>query len=201
MKNEQRREETRSALLQAAAACFARCGYAETGVADICRRAAVSKGAFYYHFPGKREIFLELLRGWLDRLEGMLAAAVAQASDIPCSLMDMAVLMQPALEADHRQGAIFPELWAQAGRDEVVRRECADSYNRYRDIFARLIERGIEEGTIRPVDPRAAAQVILSLASGLFLQSLVDPRGSDWGLVARTSLEIVLEGIKRRPAE
>ncbi len=199
MKKTKRPEETRAALLQAAASGFAAKGYAETGVAEICERAAVSKGAFYYHFPGKRDLFLELLRGWLESLETMLDAAVEGASDIPHSLIDMAALMQPALEADCRQRAIFPELWAQAGRDEAVRRASADSYARYRDIFARLIERGIAEGSLRPVDPRAGAQVILSLASGLFLQSLVDPRGSDWGKAARTSIALVLDGIKRRP--
>ncbi len=199
MKQIKRREGTRAALLEAAASCFAAKGYAETGVAEICRQAAVSKGAFYYYFPGKREIFLKLLQGWLENLEEMLTAAVEGASDIPHSLIEMTALMKPALEVDCRQRAIFPELWARAGRDEAVRRASAESYARYRDLFAGLIERGINEGSFRPLDPRAGAQVILSLASGLFLQSLVDPRGGDWGEVARTSLTLILEGMKRRP--
>ena len=60
-RKQQRSEETRARLLEAAEACFSESGYDGTGVAKICRRAGVSKGAFYHHFETKQAIFLELL--------------------------------------------------------------------------------------------------------------------------------------------
>ena len=53
MGRQKRGEETRSRILDAAQGCFVQHGYDATGVAEICRSAGLSKGAFYYHFPSK----------------------------------------------------------------------------------------------------------------------------------------------------
>jgi AcrR family transcriptional regulator len=197
VKNEQRREETRGAILDAAALCFAEKGYAETGVAEICDRAGVSKGAFYYHFESKQKVFLALLESWLADLQEMLAHFAGGTVNVPESLLKMSHLMQGAFQADQSKTGLFLELWAQASRDETVRKASIATYQRYQKIFTGLIKRGIREGSLAPVDPVSAAQVLLSLASGLFLQSLIDPR-RDWGKVTADSMQILLDGLIRR---
>ncbi|MCJ7737907.1 MAG: TetR/AcrR family transcriptional regulator [Anaerolineae bacterium] len=54
MPTQQRSQATQTSILDAAAAAFAEQGYDATGVAEICKRAGVSKGAFYYHFESKQ---------------------------------------------------------------------------------------------------------------------------------------------------
>ena len=51
---------TRDDLLAAAHAEFGSRGYAETSLEDIVRRAKVTKGAFYHHFSGKEDLFLQV---------------------------------------------------------------------------------------------------------------------------------------------
>jgi hypothetical protein len=53
MPQQRRGEETHNRILDAALEAFARYGYDATGVAEICRRADVTKGGFYHHFPSK----------------------------------------------------------------------------------------------------------------------------------------------------
>jgi AcrR family transcriptional regulator len=48
-----RGEETRNRILDAALDSFAHFGYDATSVSQICRRADVTKGGFYHHFPSK----------------------------------------------------------------------------------------------------------------------------------------------------
>lgn len=62
------RTERRDTLLAAARRAFAAHGYDRTGVADIIESAGVARGTFYLYFPGKRAIFDELLRTFLDRV-------------------------------------------------------------------------------------------------------------------------------------
>lgn len=48
---------TRRALVVAGREEFGSKGYADTSVEDIVQRAGVTKGAFYHHFSGKKELF------------------------------------------------------------------------------------------------------------------------------------------------
>jgi len=89
MSPQQRGGETRSRILQAAMECFAQRGYDGTGVAEICRRAEVTKGGFYHHFPSKQAVFLELLNRWLAGLDTQLEAVRAGAESIPEGLLRM----------------------------------------------------------------------------------------------------------------
>ncbi|TCJ32538.1 TetR/AcrR family transcriptional regulator [Parafrankia sp. BMG5.11] len=55
-----RSHETKRALVQAAVALWRANGYTATTVADICRAAGVSKGLFYFYFPRKEDVLLEI---------------------------------------------------------------------------------------------------------------------------------------------
>ena len=55
---QQRSEETRNAIIEAAETLFTQQGYTAAGVAEICEAAGVSKGAFYHHFETKQAVFL-----------------------------------------------------------------------------------------------------------------------------------------------
>ena len=57
---ERQRRETRARLYQAALAEFAARGFDRASVADIARAAEVSRPTFYFHFPTKEHVLLEL---------------------------------------------------------------------------------------------------------------------------------------------
>ncbi|MFW6202004.1 MAG: helix-turn-helix domain-containing protein [Gemmatimonadota bacterium] len=53
-------DATRAELLAAAREEFGARGYLDTSMDDIVLRADVTKGAFYHHFSGKKELFLRV---------------------------------------------------------------------------------------------------------------------------------------------
>lgn len=53
--------ETRAQIIDAAELCFSRKGVAHTSLADIAKRAGVTRGAIYWHFENKDELFDALL--------------------------------------------------------------------------------------------------------------------------------------------
>src|ERR1700712_5987306 len=67
---QQRREETRRALLDAAVESLIEVGFARTTTLEVQRRAKVSRGALLHHFPSKAE----LLVAAVDHLAEMRAA-------------------------------------------------------------------------------------------------------------------------------
>ena len=191
-----RAEETHTSLLEAAAECFAQHGYDAASVAEICRCAGVSKGAFYHHFSSKQALFLELLDAWLAKLDTQLDAARLGAPTIPEGIRRMVETARPVFEMSDAYFPIFLEFLTRASREPAVWRATIEPYRRYSAFFTRLIEAGIEEGSLRRVDAEMAAQVLVSLAVGLLLQGLLDPEGTEWGQVALEGVQMLLEGLE-----
>jgi AcrR family transcriptional regulator len=72
----QRREQTRTALLDATIGCLVDLGYARTTVQEICARAGVSKGAVQHHFTAKAELMAAAVEHLTTRLRRQLAASL-----------------------------------------------------------------------------------------------------------------------------
>jgi hypothetical protein len=58
-----------------------------------------------------------------------------------------------------------------------------------------MIEDGIQEGSLRPVDPDLVSNVLLAFAVGLLALGLLDPHGADWGCLAQDGMRMVLDGL------
>ena len=197
MATQTRGEETRSRILVAAVTEFADQGYEGTAVVEICRRAEVSKGAFYHHFSSKQELFLELLEHWLSSIDARLAELQSDPKPIPEQLMTMTDMICHVFEDAGDQLPMFLEFWARAAHDPQVWEATMSPYRRYRSFFARMIQSGVAEGSLRSIDPDTGARVIVSLAVGLVLQGLLETEGADWGEVTRAGVQMLLDGIAR----
>src|SRR5438309_7045659 len=70
-------EATKRALLQVAREQFTRYGFDGASIEQITKRARVTRGALYHHFPeGKKELF----RTVFEQLEAEIVTKVALAS-------------------------------------------------------------------------------------------------------------------------
>ncbi|MDT7805102.1 MAG: hypothetical protein QOI78_8535 [Actinomycetota bacterium] len=74
----QRREQTRTALLDATIGCLVDLGYARTTVQEICARAGVSKGAVQHHFTAKAELMAAAVEHLTTKLRHQLAASLGE---------------------------------------------------------------------------------------------------------------------------
>ena len=56
-------QRKRTAIVAAAAAAFKELGFAASSVDDIARRAGLDRTSIYYYYPGKKELFHEMVAG------------------------------------------------------------------------------------------------------------------------------------------
>lgn len=200
MTPQQRSELTRNRILASAAACFSERGYDAAGVAEICQRAGVSKGAFYHHFASKQTLFAALLDDWLEALDSQMVQVRAPAATSPQNLRAMASLLQQVLRDASGRLPMFLEFWRQAVRDETLWQATMAPFARYHALLAEIIRQGIVEGTLQPCEPDHAARVLVSMAVGMVLQSALDPTGNDWQQSAEGGIDLLLHGLLRREA-
>lgn len=193
---QQRSEETRGHILQAAGHLFARNGYDATGVAELCAAAGVSKGAFYHHFPSKQAVFFTLLEDWLAGLEPQIQAFLRQEETVPGALVAMTPILEQIFSAGQGQLPMFLEFWVQASRDPAVWQVTIAPYYRYANLFAGALRRGMQEGALRSTDPDGAARILMALAIGLIIQGLFDPDGANWEQVSRQGFATLIAGMQ-----
>ncbi len=198
MSNQHRGEETRERILNAALEAFGRYGYDATSVAEICRRAGVTKGGFYHHFPSKKALFLDLLERWLEGIDAQLEAA-RSGQTVPEELRRMTGMVRGIFQDAGGKLPIFLEFLTKSGQSPEVWQATAVPFRKYQQFFAEMIRDGIEEGSLRPVDPDLASRVLISFALGFLAQGLLDPLGTDWGTVAQEGVDILLTGLQACP--
>jgi AcrR family transcriptional regulator len=100
---EAQRLATRARVFDAAMAEFGRSGLAGADVAAIAATAGVARGTFYFHFPTKEHVLVELERAEEAKIVAALDARTA-APDNLLSLMKL--LVRRVLAAEERLGPV-----------------------------------------------------------------------------------------------
>jgi len=184
--------------MAAAIHLFSHSGYEAASVADICAKADVSKGSFYYHFPSKQALFLAIVDQWLQGVDTQLFSSRRENETVPQSIARMAKTLGFVFQAASGQLPMFMEFMVQASRDQAVWKATIAPYRRYQQQFAALLEEGQKEGSIKQgVDIQSVSWSLLSLAIGILLQGVVDPKAADWDKVTKTGVQLILDSIKK----
>jgi len=114
-----RSDKTISKIMNAAIKLFSHSGYDAASVADICKEAGVSKGAFYHHFPSKQNLFLAIVNQWLHGLDERLFAAHS-SENVPQTILRTAGSLELIFQQAKGQLPMYLEFMVQASRDQAV---------------------------------------------------------------------------------
>lgn len=158
---------SRDRLLDAALELFSRHGYGDTNVADVARRAGVSKGLVYHYFDTKQQLLAAVMSRGAERVEAALARhdPAAGAAALPALVMEVLGLVAEDLPYWRLRFALRmrPDL-----REELAL-----------DRWSRDLEEALEAG-LRAAGSRAAAAEARALAAaveGVAQQYVLDPDG------------------------
>ena len=99
---EARREQTRQRILGAAIAEFKRAGMGAADVAAIVAAAGVARGTFYFHFPTKEHVLLELENREEARMANELARFLEEDQGLEATLTKV---VQLVMGLEERLGA------------------------------------------------------------------------------------------------
>jgi TetR/AcrR family transcriptional regulator, repressor for uid operon len=173
---EARRLQTRERILSAAIAEFKRSGTAGADVGAIVAAASVAHGTFYFHFPTKEHVLLELERREEARVATGFARFLQNTHDLPAVLTEVVHLVTGLEERLGQQ--LFKELLALYFSPS---RPDSDDWTDHRLIvlLVREIERARGDGHVHPeVDALFSATFFLLGIYGL-LTTTDDPDTRD----------------------
>jgi AcrR family transcriptional regulator len=189
-------KDAREDLLRAAAEMFSAHGFRDASVDEIAARAGYSKGALYWHFKSKDELFFALMDASVDApahemIELFESAPPEQdmAPEGSRRFVELAGEQRELLLLEH-------EYWSQAVRDPELRARYAKHRQRLRSALGQALQVRFEHlGTPDlPIDPDEIASVVMGLFAGLAQQRLIDPRSVPDQLFGRT-LVLIYRGL------
>ena len=171
--------ETRNAILDAAERVFSERGVSHTSLEDLAKAAGVTRGAIYWHFRNKSDLFTAMVSRVVLPIEDIAADGVAEDTEDPLALLkERAVKALKRTATDPQVQRVF----------DIVTHKCeyledmADVRKRISDLKSGCIER--TERTIRNamkrsqlpknLDARLAAIGLDAMIFGLISNWLAD---------------------------
>jgi AcrR family transcriptional regulator len=164
---------TRKAILAACLNLFAKHGFSTTSIDDIARAAGITKGAVYWHFASKEELFqaiLEEIRArWTEAVQQPLSKQTA-----PHHRLETLFACYSKLFAEAPEICLFLQRILLEGHT-TFSPQVGRVFTQTARFVARIVEDGKTQGVFRSdLDSMLVAHMILGSLSGATQQSLTN---------------------------
>lgn len=160
--------DVKGRILDAAADAFMVRGFANTTIDDIADEVGATKGLIYYHFRSKFDVFLAVYQEGMRRVRERVEPQSRAAGTGHERLVGMSVAhlenLMTELGYHHvvHQGVRHQDSTALKVRQRDALTALNDLRRDYEQMFRRVVEEGLADGSLRPVDPALATRTLLS---------------------------------------
>ena len=157
-------EERKKEILDVAEELFIKNGYDGTSTTDILARVGIARGTLYYHFKSKEEI----LDALIDRIIQSMVGNIHQALLGKETAVEKILCFLAATKVD---SAIEKEItdYAHKPQNALMHQKIQDATLKVLiPILTRIIEEGIEEGSVYTEYPEEVAEMIMIYGTVVF---------------------------------
>lgn len=170
-------EATRQSILDSAEQVFMESGVGKTSLEQIARHAGVTRGAVYWHFQNKSDIFDAMLERVRGPLTDMIDSGTGQ--DIE-NLQNVCVYALRKLTGDDHHFRVYSILFHRTESDQALHKH-AELARESTALLTEVFARPENTRKLRPgISPTQAARQVHTQMLGIFFDWLADP--SQWPL-------------------
>lgn len=197
-KTKQQAQETRQHILDVALRLFSRQGVSSTSLAEIAKAAGVTRGAIYWHFKNKSDLFSEIWELSESNIGELEIEYQAKFPDDPLSVLrEILVHLLEATVTEERRRLLMEIIFHKCefvGEMAVVQQAqrsiCVESYDRIEQTLTHCIKAKMLQGNLMT---RRAAILMRGYISGIMENWLFAPQSFDLKKEARDYVAILLE--------
>jgi TetR/AcrR family acrAB operon transcriptional repressor len=195
---------TRDALLDAALRVFRGRGVAHTSLEEVAAAAGVTRGAVYWHFKDKADLFTALCERVQLPMEAMLVLTAETRHDDPLgALRALAVNCLTQLANDPRTQAVFDVIFHKcefaAGMASVAKRQHSADRGCLASV-ERLLKQAVALRQLpRDTDTRLAAHCTNAFMVGVMHEWVQRPDAYDLKRAAPRMVDMFVAGLREEP--
>jgi len=192
---------TRATVLKAALSVFSAKGYAAATLDDVAAAARVTRGAIYWHFKGKADLYNTLTNELSARGANLVQQAVAEGGTFLEILRRVFVRQCALIEDDREARAVMELALFKTGLDlelQAGRRKQLEAGNALLQGITATMQQGITQGFLRDdIDPANMARAFIAFENGVIQLWLTSPKSFSLKTSAETFADILIAGIQK----
>lgn len=164
-------EKTKQEIREKAYRLFARKGFKEVTMKDICELTGLSRGGLYRHYESTEQIFLEIVNGFSDKQKNEVFVKIEQ--HIPAAEILEELLSRYADEMMDCENSISLAIYEFYSNPEISKEENSvrKQYESAKATWTALINYGIGTKEFNPVNPESVFHVMIFAYQGVRMYS------------------------------
>jgi TetR/AcrR family transcriptional regulator, acrAB operon repressor len=191
---------TRATLLKTALSVFSAKGYAAATLDDVAKAAKVTRGAIYWHFKSKADLYNTLVEEFSARGAGVVQQAASEGGTLAEILRRIFVRVCTVIEEDKELRAVIELTLFKTGLDpdlQAGRKKQIEEGNALLKGITEAMQQGIDQGVLRAdIDPADMARAFIAFENGAIQLWLLSPKSFSLKASAASFANILVAGLQ-----
>ena len=185
-------------ILVAAMEVITRHGYENSRMDDVVKSSNMSKGAIYWYYNSKKDIYLDLVNYWVLRYSDMVSKILEKDQKASLQLKKLFSYFIDEYEKDPEPFKALTEFWSMAQKDKDFRKKLQKVYGAFLDVIESIISNGKKSGEFKILDTRIAALSIMMNIETINWFTLFDEHGVSAREYFNTLTDFILSGLLKK---
>lgn len=171
---------TKEKLLQTAYDLIWKSSYGSVSVDDICNASGVKKGSFYYYFPSKAELAIDVMEESYQKFESEMINVFSTNISPVKRFENLAVFIyekqkQAYVKYGRVCGCPFASLGSEmAGNEEIIQKKADEIFSRQANIFIITLQEMVDAGQLPlETDIASKASQLLVFITGQIMMARI----------------------------
>ncbi|MGO9016789.1 MAG: TetR family transcriptional regulator [Syntrophobacteraceae bacterium] len=189
------KDRKKQEILKAAIRVFSEKGYRKIKVRDITSSLGISTGTFYIYFKDKQELFVDVVDYVIRTILGDATEAIRQEDDI---VKRMVIRGRVFYDNYSKYNEILNQLRAEmVGEEQWPHDKVKKAYHALTKPVIRDIQKGIEEGIYRNVDPDLTAYTLTGIIEMMCFRTIIDSQ-YNYEQIEEFVLDFITNGLQAK---
>jgi len=196
--NQEKQDLRKDQILDAALSVLIKNGYDRSRMDDVVQQSQLSKGAIYWYYKSKKDMYLDLVNFWVFRYSVTINHLVENDQSAPDQLKSLFNYFIDQYESDPDPFFALTEFWSMAQKDDEFREKLQIVYSQFLEVFEKIIKKGVNNGDFKKLDIRITAMSIMLNVESINWFTLFEPHGVSAREYIQTISEFILSGLLKK---
>ena len=196
--NKTKQDIRKDQILDATLTVLVQNGYERSRMDDVVQESQLSKGAIYWYYKSKKEMYLDLINFWVLRYSVTLNHIVEEDELPSQQLKNLFQYFINQNESDPQPFVALTEFWSMAQKDPDFRKKLQKVYTHFLELIEEIIERGVQSGEFKKVNGRITALSIMVNIESINWFTIFEAHGVSVTEYMETITDFILSGLLKK---